>query len=111
MPILRIWRTRVDERRLAEYDRFARDKSQSMFHRQDGFLAVLFARTGPDAVVVTLWQDEAALARLGTSSSYADTVDEIAGSGLLVGDASVEVFELHGASPTATAFARALRSL
>ncbi len=111
MPILRIWRTRVDEQRLADYDRFAREKSQPMFHRQDGFLGVLFARSGPDAVVVTLWQDDAALARLGTSSSYGETVDEIAGSGLLFGDASVEVFELHGASVAGTAFERALRSL
>jgi hypothetical protein len=36
--IMRIWRTRVDEGRAAEYERFAAEESLPMFSGQPGFL-------------------------------------------------------------------------
>lgn len=96
MSVLRVWRTRIDETRADEYERFASDRSLPMFRRQEGFLGVLFARARDECVVVTVWQDEDAVARLAASPAYQETVAAISASGLLVGDASVELYHVHG---------------
>ncbi len=98
LALLRIWRTQVDRDRLDEYERFAAERSLPTFREQDGFLGVFFARRGAECLVVTLWRDEDAVTRLARSSTYAETVDAITAAGFLVGEASVEVFELQGAS-------------
>jgi heme-degrading monooxygenase HmoA len=92
----RIWRTRVDARRIGEYERFAIERSLPMFRAQPGFLGVLFLRAAGDCAVITLWKGADAIAALEASPTYLDTVAQITRTGFLTGESSVEVFEVHG---------------
>jgi hypothetical protein len=101
--IVRIWRTRVDVGRVREYERFAIDRSLPMFRQQPGFLGVLFARTGGDCLVLTVWHGPGAIEALEASPSYLETVARITDAGFLVGDPSVEILEVHGGDLSAIA--------
>jgi heme-degrading monooxygenase HmoA len=94
--VIRIWATKVVPSRLAEYELFAHEYSLPMFRQQPGFRGVLFARSGADCVVVTLWQDQEAAEALSTSPTYRSTVEQISETGFLVGASSLQVLELHG---------------
>jgi heme-degrading monooxygenase HmoA len=94
--LIRIWRTQIDEARAPDYEAFARERSLPMFRAQEGFAGVLFARDAASCVVISLWRDAAAVDALAGSTSYQDTATALAATGMLVGEASVEVFELHG---------------
>lgn len=93
--IMRIWRTQVDEMRAAEYERFATEESLPMFCAQRGFSGVLFGRHGADCIVVTLWEDDAAVDALEDSPRYRDTVARIGAKGFLIGRSQIERFTLH----------------
>ncbi|MCP3805003.1 antibiotic biosynthesis monooxygenase [Allokutzneria sp. A3M-2-11 16] len=94
-PVLRQWRTHVDEARADEYERFARERSLPMFREHDGLIGVLFAREGTECVVITLWENAEAVRRLEESSLYQRTVAEISAAGFLTGTSSVEAIPLH----------------
>jgi heme-degrading monooxygenase HmoA len=94
--IMRIWRTGVDETRTAEYERFALEESLPMFRAHRGFLGLLFGRNGGDCIVTTLWEDHAAADALDGSARYRDTVARISATGFLVGESTVERFDVHG---------------
>ena len=95
--IVRIWRTGVDRNRLEEYARFEEERSLPMFREQRGFLGVLFLREGADrAAALTLWEDMAAVEALTTSPSYLRTVQVLVNTGLLIGEQSIDVFEVKG---------------
>ncbi len=95
--VARIWRTGVKPERFEEYERFARERSLPMFREHRGFIGVLFMREATDrAAVLTLWEDEKAVEGLEASPLYRQTVEAILGSGLLAGEQSVELFEVHG---------------
>jgi heme-degrading monooxygenase HmoA len=92
----RLWRSGVDERRRAEYERFARERSLPMFAAHDGFLGVLFLGAAQDSVtVLTLWESEDAIQQLEESSVYRQTVTDI--EPLLCGSQTVEILHLEGA--------------
>lgn len=99
-PVLRIWRTGIDESRADEYREFARRNSVPMFSSQRGFLGVLFAAAPRQRAVVTLWASRAAADALERSSSYRHTVAAIEAAGFLDGESHVELFELQDASMT-----------
>jgi hypothetical protein len=46
--------------------------------------------------VISLWRDAAAVAALDESPTYESAVRTIGESGYLVGDSTVELFDLHG---------------
>ncbi|MBV8932434.1 MAG: hypothetical protein JO285_07780 [Kutzneria sp.] len=94
--IMRIWRTKVDQSRADEYERFAAVDSLPMFQSHDGFLGLLFGREGTDCAVVTLWENAAAVDGLERSPRYRDTVTRITAAGFLVGQSRVERFAVHG---------------
>jgi heme-degrading monooxygenase HmoA len=94
--LVRIWRTGVNPERVAEYERFARERSLPMFRRRPGCLGVLFSRSDGDVAVVSLWQDAAAIERLDTDAEYADTVEAILAAGFLMGAQTVEVLTVDG---------------
>lgn len=93
---MRIWRTKVDEGRAAEYERFAATESLPMFSGQPGFRGLLFGRAGTDCTVVTLWEDDAAADALEASPGYRDTVARIGAAGFLRGGSTVERMNVHG---------------
>jgi heme-degrading monooxygenase HmoA len=97
--LIRIWRTQIDEARAPEYEAFARRRSLPMFRGQQGFAGVLFARDAASCAVISFWRDAAAVDALARSASYHDTASALAATGMLVGETSVEVFELHGGHP------------
>jgi heme-degrading monooxygenase HmoA len=97
--LIRIWRTQIDEARAPEYEAFARQRSLPMFKAQQGFAGVLFARDSASCAVISFWRDAAAADALARSACYHDTVSALAATGMLIGEASVEVFELHGGCP------------
>ncbi len=95
--LVRIWRTGIDRGRLQEYASFEEERSLPMFREQRGFLGVLFLREGADrAAALTLWEDMAAVEALTTSPSYLRTVQVLVNTGLLIGEQSVDVFEVKG---------------
>lgn len=94
--IARIWRTQVDEARMAEYERYANEQSLPMFRQQTGFLGVVFLRTPHDCAALTFWEDAAAIAALGDSPSYQETSHRLQETGMLLGEQSVEVFAVRG---------------
>ena len=93
--LIRIWRTHMDEARAPEYEAFVRQHSLPMFRAQPGFAGVLFARDAASCAVISCWRDAAAVDAFARSASYHDTATALAATGMLVGEASVEVFELH----------------
>jgi quinol monooxygenase YgiN len=95
--VVRTWRTRIDTERLDEFDRFVRERSAPMFREQPGLLAVLYSRDGDQWLTLTLWRDAAAAERLGESASYLAAVEELLGSGMVLGEPVTEAFELEGA--------------
>lgn len=94
--IVRIWNTKVDLNRLEEYKSFAQSKSQLMFQQQPGFLGVVFLDQGLNQTVVTFWSDEGSVAKLATSSSYQQTVEEILATGFLIGEQTTDQYEAFG---------------
>jgi heme-degrading monooxygenase HmoA len=98
--IVRIWRTCIDPARADEYERFAAERSLPMFRAQEGYRGVLFTTAGDDTrAVVSFWEDAAALEALDRSESYRETVDALVATGLLGGEQSVELLEVHGGEP------------
>jgi heme-degrading monooxygenase HmoA len=97
MPVARIWRTQIDVARSDDYERFVAERSLPMFKQQVGFEGVLFLRSGADCAVVTLWRDREAVSVLEESHSYNATASALGASGILAGEASLEVLDLHGA--------------
>jgi heme-degrading monooxygenase HmoA len=91
----RIWRTGVVSGRFEEYERFAREISLPMFQSQAGYRGVLMAGDGPERIVITLWEDDDAIAALDASRSYRDTVSRIVATGFLTGAQSVEIYDTH----------------
>ena len=94
--VVRIWTTGLDESRAAEYEEFALSMSLPMFRRHNGFLGVLFAGTGSERAVITLWSDQAAAAALGASADYQATVRAIEATGFLRPPQRVELLDVHG---------------
>jgi heme-degrading monooxygenase HmoA len=95
--VARIWRTGLDGPRAGEYEEFARARSLPMFQRHDGFRGVLFATSGDERVVITLWRDREAAAALERSSDYRATVEAIEAMGFLRPPQRVEVLDVHDA--------------
>ncbi len=94
--ILRIWRAALEPTRLEEYRRFEVEQCLTMLHKQPGLLGVLFLREAEDgAASITIWEDEGAVEALQSSPSYRRTDRELAESGLLVGEQSVEIFQVE----------------
>jgi heme-degrading monooxygenase HmoA len=93
--LARIWRTKLDISRIADYEHFAIQRSFPMFKDQPGFLGVLFARQEADCAVITFWDQPAAIEALESSPVYLTTVAEINQTGFLVGDASVDILDIH----------------
>jgi heme-degrading monooxygenase HmoA len=94
--IMRVWRTQVETARAAEYEQFAAETSLPMFGAHGGFVGLLFGRRGSDAIVISLWDDDAAADALEASARYLETVAHIEASGFLTGPSRVERFDLHG---------------
>jgi heme-degrading monooxygenase HmoA len=110
--ILRVWRAKLNRARLEEYRRFERERCLPMLHRQPGLLGVLFLRQAEDhAASFTIWEDAGAVEALQSSRSYWETAQELAAGALLVGDQSVEVFEVEGGIIRPEALVRALRRI
>ncbi len=95
--ILRIWRARLDPARMEEYRRFKAERCLPMLHRQPGFLGVFFLREAEHrAASITIWEDRGTVDALESSPSYRQEARELAESGLLMGEPSVEILEVEG---------------
>lgn len=95
--ILRVWRAKIAPGRGGEYRRFERERCLPMLRRQPGLLVVLFLReAGDHAASATIWEDGGGVEALESSPSYRGTARELAESGLLAGERSVEAFEVAG---------------
>jgi heme-degrading monooxygenase HmoA len=92
--IARIWRTRIDECRAADYETFISCKSMPMFRSQHGFLGALFGRDGTERVVISLWRDRSSVGALARSPGYTRTVWELEATRMLAGATSVQVLQL-----------------
>lgn len=95
--VVRTWRTGIDESRASEYEDFALSISLPMFRRHVGFLGVLFAGTGSERAVITLWTDQSAAAALDASTDYQATVEAIEATGFLQPPQQLELLPVHSA--------------
>ena len=96
--LMRIWTTRIAENREEEYLAFAESRSRAMFRSQPGCLGVLFLKSGEEHAACSFWRSQADLDALAHSSSYRETRAAFEATGLLVGDATVRVYEVEGGS-------------
>ena len=94
--IIRLWTTRVDPSRMAEYEENERNRSTPMFREQPGCLGALFLRSGETCAALTFWKDMDSVKRLATSRSYSEASAFYSSSGMLLGAPSLEVFEVSG---------------
>jgi len=94
--IVRLWTARVEKDRIAEYEANERTRSTPMFRRQPGCLGVMFLRSGENCCALTFWKDLESVQALKTSTSYLEAAAFYSNSGMLVGDPSLEVFEVSG---------------
>jgi heme-degrading monooxygenase HmoA len=94
--IIRLWTTRVDPGRMAEYEENERNRSTPMFREQPGCLGALFLRSGEICAALTFWKDMDSVERLTTSRSYLEASAFYSRSGMLLGTPSLEVFEVRG---------------
>ncbi len=108
--IIRIWRTEIERAHMAKYEQFAQERSLPMFRQQQGFLGVLFLGRQKDRAVLTVWRDLLAVEALAHSSTYQETSTELNATGWLVGQTSVEVFEVQGSFLDLQALAHLLES-
>ncbi|MFF0269988.1 hypothetical protein [Kribbella sp. NPDC004536] len=101
--IVRIWRTRIDEERAGEYDRFVVERSLPMFRRQPGLATVYFTSTGEEErAVVTVWADAAAVSALDTSDDYQETTAAILAAGFLRPPQTIELMPVDHSWSTGT---------
>ena len=82
--IARVWQARIDARRGAEYDAFARERSLPTFRAHKGFRGCAFLGDGPDRVVLTLWDSNEDIEALERSPLYQDTVAAIMRTGFIL---------------------------
>lgn len=94
--IVRLWTTRVEKDRIAEYEENERGRSAPMFRKQPGCLGVMFLRSGENFLALSFWKNPESVERLKTSTPYLEACAFYAKSGMLVGDPSLEVFEVSG---------------
>ena len=95
--IVRIWRTGIDPARADEYERFAEERSLPMFRAQPGFRGVLFTSAADGGrAVISFWEDQGDVELLGRSESHRDTAAALGSTGILRGEQTVEVLEVHG---------------
>ncbi len=107
--ILRVWRAKIAAARMEEYRRFEWERYMPMLCKQPGLLGVLFLRQVQDhASSLTIWDDAGAVEALQSSPSYQMITLELAESGLLAGDQSVEVLEVEDGELRPEALVRAL---
>ena len=106
--IIRLWTTRVDQNRIAEYEENEQNRSTPMFRQQPGCLGALFLRSGETCFALTLWKDLDSVKQLKTSQSYLEASAFYSNSGMLLGEPSVDVFEVKGGFLNAEAIAEAM---
>jgi heme-degrading monooxygenase HmoA len=94
--IVRLWATRVDKAKIGEYEENEQNRSTPMFRKQPGCLGVLFLRSGGDCFALTFWKDMEAVEQLKTSQSYQEASAFYSDSGMLIGQPSLQVFEVKG---------------
>jgi heme-degrading monooxygenase HmoA len=94
---LRIWRARLDLARLDEYEQWIEERSKPMFEAQRGFRGVVYARRDEEVVVLTLWEDKAAVEALTISPSYQQAVRDIEATGFLIGASRLDVYRIDAA--------------
>lgn len=95
MTIARLWRTAVDPARALDYERFAAAVSLPMFRQQAGFAGVVMMRSGSECLVLTLWDDQAAVDALASSATYLEAVRRIEAEGFLVGGSTLVLHDVH----------------
>lgn len=90
--IVRVWKAVIDESRANEYESFALTVSRPMFAQHKGFRDVIFARSGSDVVVITMWDTVEDADRLASSPVYAKTVVKIQRMGLVIESGSAVLY-------------------
>ena len=106
--IVRLWATRVDKTRIAEYEENEKKRSAPMFRKQPGCLGVLFLRSGENCYALTFWKNAESVELLKTSQSYLEASAFYSNSGMLLGEPSLEVFDVTGGFLNPKAIAQAL---
>ena len=98
MPlIMRIWTTRIHSDREADYRAFANSRSRAMFRLQAGCLGVVLLHGANDEYgACSFWRSAADIEALEASAAYQETVAALHATGILLGEASVRVYEVHG---------------
>src|SRR5262245_39034222 len=100
--IARLWQTRIDAGRAAEYDEFAARYSRPMFAALPGCLAAFFLGTGGEMrSVLSLWADQASIDALEISVLYRETVTRFQATGVLRTPQTVALFEVTGGTVNA----------
>jgi heme-degrading monooxygenase HmoA len=93
--ISRLWKTGLKAGRSEAYEIFARNVSLPMFRMQDGFLGCVMSHDDEVGLVLTFWRDRNAIAALGQSPTYLDTVARILAADVLTEPQETSVGQIH----------------
>jgi hypothetical protein len=96
LMIVRLWKTQVQAPRFTQYESWEKTRSLPMFKELEGCLGVLFLRSEGYCFALSFWRDIAAVDGLETSTLYQQTSKAYEESGMLIGSASLLVFETVG---------------
>lgn len=110
--IVRIWMTNIAAEREAEYLAFAQQHSREMFLSQTGCLGVMFLKENDGKhAACSFWSSRADIEVLASSSSYIATVADLIATGILVGEATVTVYDVEGGAIDSLNFTTTLEKL
>lgn len=96
MTVARTWRAQIHEDRIDDYLTFLEDRSVPMFRSFPGCLGAVFLRDRDLVTVVSVWADRSAVDALSTNALYAETVEAMESSGILVSTEAATVHECDG---------------
>jgi len=91
--IIRLWQAEIRSNRMEQYSQWERTRSLPMFKQQNGCLGVLFLRSDAFCFALSFWRDMNAVADLANSELYNETSKAYEDSGMLIGKATLRVFE------------------
>jgi hypothetical protein len=98
--VARLWMVAVEPGRLEEYRAFTRERFLPAYHAQTGLVAVFFVEREGACGTLSLWTDRTAIEGFYSSAGYQALAKQLLASGLLVGEASLQTFDVRGGDVT-----------
>lgn len=91
----RIWRIEYKKEEKDKLIQFANKVSKPFLTSRPGNRGVFFLSQGKYWLTITFWDNKRSIAEMENDANYQNIVDEIHMLGVLVGESSTEIWEVH----------------